>query len=139
MKTRLTLFVAVLAASVLCSCSLKEQLTSYSEQKNYYRNAKEIQTGLNACYSPIRSIYANVSFWQMTECDTDLMYLNVSNQYNAICNITLDTPWYPACHRVTAHPGRAGVMLQIALYWLLTFRYIRSVSHSVICQKLTFA
>ena len=49
MKARLTLFTAVLALSVLCSCSLKEQLTSYSEQKNYYRNAKEIQTGLNAC------------------------------------------------------------------------------------------
>ena len=106
MKARLTFFIAVLAASVLCSCSLKEQLTSYSEQKNYYRNAKEIQTGLNACYSPVRSIYANVSFWQMTECDTDLMYLNVSNQYNAICNIT---PARPGCAVTIWQAGYQGV------------------------------
>ena len=88
------LTTAVIAALIITSCSLKEQVTSYSQRDNFYRNVSEIQAGLNACYTPIRTIYSNVNFWQMTECDTDLMYLNVSNQYNAICNIS---PSRPGC------------------------------------------
>lgn len=103
MKARL---IIILAAALVCSCSLEEELTSYSVQKEYYRNAKEIQTGLNACYSPIREIYANVSFWQMTECATDLMYLNVHNQYNAICNVT---PSRPGCAITIWRAGYQGV------------------------------
>lgn len=92
MAARNKISAIVLGAIIISSCSLKEQVTSYSTRDNFYRNVTEIQAGLNACYSPIRSVYSNVGFWQMTECTTDLMYLNVSNQYNAICNISPSRP-----------------------------------------------
>lgn len=101
------IFAALAALTVILgSCSLKEQLASQSRRDNYYRNVQEIQTGLNGCYSPIRSIYANISFWEMTECATDLMYLNVHNQYNAICNVT---PSRPGCATTIWQAGYQGV------------------------------
>ena len=106
MEKRFHFAAILLLGAVLTSCSLKEELTSYSRSGEYYRNAKEIETGLNACYSPIRQIYANVSFWQLTECATDLMYLNVHNQYNAICNIT---PSHPGCAITVWQAGYQGV------------------------------
>lgn len=114
MKARFLLVSIFCGALLVTSCSLKEDLTSYTRRDNYYRNAKEIQTGLNACYSPLRSIYANVNFFQLTECATDLMYLNVSNQYNANCNITPSRPgfatnvWYYGYQGVS----RSNTMVQ---------------------------
>ena len=115
MEARLFKLTAAAVLMLTASCSLKEQVTSYSERDKFYKNATEIQAGLNACYTPIRSIFSNVNFWQMTECDTDLMYLNVSNQYNAICNIS---PSRPGCATViwqNAYYGvsRANTMLNV--------------------------
>ena len=106
MKTSKITLLALLSAVLFSSCSLKEKVTSYTLRDHYYRNAKEIETGLNACYTPIRSIYANVSFWQMTECATDLMYLNVRNQYNAVCNVS---PSRPGCATTIWQAGYRGV------------------------------
>lgn len=114
MKTRLLIASILTGVGMMTSCSLKEQVTSYTQRDSYYRNVKEIQTGLNACYSPIRSIYGNVSFFQLTECTTDLMYLNVSNQYNAICNITPSRPGCATTIWQAAYQGvsRANTMIQ---------------------------
>lgn len=106
MEARKYMITALAGALMLCSCSLDEQVTSYSTRDTYYKNAKEIQTGLNACYTPIRNIYANVSFWQMTECTTDLLYLNANNQYNAICGVT---PSRPGCATTIWQAGYQGV------------------------------
>lgn len=69
------------------SCSLKEKITSYTEGDKYYRSVEQIKTGLNACYSPLKLIYTNMGFWEMCECATDLMYLNIDNQIDAVCDI----------------------------------------------------
>lgn len=82
------------------SCSLKEDITSYTEGDKYYRSVEQIKTGLNACYSPLRLIYTNMGFWEMCECDTDLMYLNIDNQIDAVCDIA------------PARPGAASLVWQ---------------------------
>ena len=82
------------------SCSLKEKITSYTEGDKYYRSVEQIKTGLNACYSPLRLIYTNMGFWEMCECDTDLMFLNVDNQIDAVCDIA------------PARPGAASLVWQ---------------------------
>lgn len=108
------IFTFIVTAVMFSSCSLKENLTSYSKRENFYRNAKEIETGLNACYSPIRSVYGNVNFFQMTECATDLLYLNSSTQYNAICNITPSRPGISSTVWSSGYQGvsRANTMVQ---------------------------
>ncbi|MBO4446593.1 MAG: RagB/SusD family nutrient uptake outer membrane protein [Bacteroidales bacterium] len=106
MKTVKIILAALALAVLFPACSLEEEVTSYTIRENYYHNAKEIQTGLNSCYSPMRSIYGNVSFFEMTECATDLMYLNVRNQYNAVCNIS---PSHPGCATTIWQMGYRGV------------------------------
>ncbi|MGN0188810.1 MAG: RagB/SusD family nutrient uptake outer membrane protein [Candidatus Cryptobacteroides sp.] len=106
MEARKMTMAALACLLTITSCSLKEQVTSYSQREDFYRNVSEIQAGLNACYTPIRSIFSNVNFWQMTECHTDLMYLNVSNQYNAICSIS---PSRPGCATVVWQNAYSGV------------------------------
>jgi len=126
MKARKYIFLFITGVLMtMSSCSLKEQVTSYTIRDNYYRNAKEIQTGLNACYSPIRHIYANISFFQMTECATDLMYLDVHNQYNAICNITPSRPGCAVTIWKVAYQGvsRANAILN-AIQQALEKKYI---------------
>ena len=104
MDARKIFFIA-LAAFTLCSCTLKEDLTSYTHRNAYFRNATEIKTGLNSCYSLIRTIH-NTAYWQMTECATDLLYLNVSNQYDAVCNIS---PSRPGCAVTVWWRGYQGI------------------------------
>ena len=82
------------------ACSLKEKITSYTEGDKYYRSVEQIKTGLNACYSPLKLIYTNMGFWEMCECATDLMYLNIDNQIDAVCDIA------------PARPGAASLVWQ---------------------------
>lgn len=82
------------------SCSLNEKITSYTEGDKYYRSVEQIKTGLNACYSPLKLIYTNMGFWEMCECATDLMYLNIDNQIDAVCDIA------------PARPGAASLVWQ---------------------------
>lgn len=94
------IIVIALACLGAFSCSLKENITSYTEGDKYYRSVEQIKTGLNACYSPLRLIYTNMGFWEMCECCTDLMYLNVDNQIDAVCDIA------------PARPGAASLVWQ---------------------------
>lgn len=104
MKASKIISAAVLALA-LVSCSLKENLNSYSHRDKYFRNATEIKTGLNSCYSLIRTIYNN-TFWMMSECATDLLWLNVSSQYDAVCNIS---PSRPGCATNVWWRGYQGI------------------------------
>lgn len=94
-----TIAIALLIFGAI-SCSLKEKITSYTEGDKYYRSVEQIKTGLNACYSPLKLIYTNMGFWEMCECATDLMYLNIDNQIDAVCDIA------------PARPGAASLVWQ---------------------------
>lgn len=94
-----TIAIALLIFGAI-SCSLKERITSYTEGDKYYRSVEQIKTGLNACYSPLKLIYTNMGFWEMCECATDLMYLNIDNQIDAVCDIA------------PARPGAASLVWQ---------------------------
>lgn len=94
-----TIAIALLIFGAM-SCSLKEKITSYTEGDKYYRSVEQIKTGLNACYSPLKLIYTNMGFWEMCECATDLMYLNIDNQIDAVCDIA------------PARPGAASIVWQ---------------------------
>lgn len=94
-----TIAIALLIFGAM-SCSLKEKITSYTEGDKYYRSVEQIKTGLNACYSPLKLIYTNMGFWEMCECATDLMYLNIDNQIDAVCDVA------------PARPGAASLVWQ---------------------------
>lgn len=94
-----TIAIALLIFGAI-SCSLKEKIMSYTEGDKYYRSVEQIKTGLNACYSPLKLIYTNMGFWEMCECATDLMYLNIDNQIDAVCDIA------------PARPGAASLVWQ---------------------------
>ena len=89
-------FAIIVIALVAASCSLKEEFRSYTKQEDFYNNKVQIQSGINACYNMIRSIFGGSSFWMTTECTTDLMYLNDPNSYNAILNVSPAQPSFAA-------------------------------------------
>lgn len=92
---------------LLFGCSLKEEVVSNSTRDTYYKNEIQIRTGLNGCYTQIRTIYNNTGFWQMTECTTDLISLSNSSQYNANCDVS---PSRPGISTTVWSNGYAGVM-----------------------------
>ncbi len=110
MKKAFILTAAVLA---LASCSLKEEFTSYTRNEEFYENKIQIQSGINACYNMLRSMFGGTSFWMTTECTTDLMFLNVSTAYNATLNISPAQPSFAATLWRYSYQGvmRANAML----------------------------
>lgn len=80
---------------------------AYSTRDTYYKNEIQIRTGLNGCYNPVRTIYVNTGFWQMTECATDLMSMSGSTQYNANCDVS---PSRPGVSSTVWSNGYSGVM-----------------------------
>ena len=98
---------AICAMSILFGCSLKEEIVSNSTRDTYYKNEVQIRTGLNGCYTQIRTIYNNTGFWHMTECTTDLISLSNSTQYNANCDVS---PSRPGISTTVWSNGYAGVM-----------------------------
>lgn len=109
MKKYLTIILIAIAAS---ACTLKEQLTSYTKDGDYYENAAQVRSGLNACYNLIRSQLGGNGFWMATECTTDLLYLKLSTAYNATLNIS---PTRPAIATTIWRYSYTGVMRANAL------------------------
>lgn len=93
--------------SILFGCSLKEEVLSNSTRDTYYKNEIQVRTGLVGCYTQARNIYANVGFWQMTECTTDLISLSNSTQYDANCDVS---PSRPGVASTVWSNGYTGVM-----------------------------
>lgn len=101
------IYALLLVSGLTMSCSLKEQSDSWSTRDSYYRNVQQIKSGLNGCYGPVRSI-VNLQFFEMTECAADVMSLNASTAYDAICNVSPDRP---SAGTNIWRNGYSGVML----------------------------
>lgn len=82
----------VLAGGLLNACSLKEEILSSSTQENYYQTVAQCITGLNSCYTNIRNIYNNKEYFVVCEGQSDLLYINRSDQPNAVLMVTPSTP-----------------------------------------------
>ena len=92
---------------IVFGCSLKEEVVSNSTRDTYYKNEIQVRTGLNGCYTQIRTIYNSTGFWHMTECTTDLLSLSNSTQYNANCDVS---PSRPGISTTVWSNGYSGVM-----------------------------
>lgn len=82
------------AATLLTSCSLKEEMHSYATPETYYQNEVQCLAGLNACYQPLRSIYTSKDYFQVTEVQTDIIFSKRKDQYNAILQVTPASPQF---------------------------------------------
>lgn len=98
--------ILTIAAVVSLTGCLKEKVLSYATPDNYYTSVVEIKTGLNGCYNPLRTILGARGFWEMTEMDADLLYINGSTYYDASCNIS---PAQPGIGRYVWQYGYSGV------------------------------
>ncbi len=87
-KILLTIFTAV----ALVGCTLDEEVISSSEPSKYYQTVPQCQTGLNGCYIPLRSIYANYNYFEVCEVATDLMYHTGSSYYDAHADYSPSQP-----------------------------------------------
>ena len=83
---------ALLACSLLTACSLDEKILSSSTQETYYKTVEQCITGLNSCYTNIRNIYNNKEYFVVCEGQSDLLYINRSDQPNAVLMVTPSTP-----------------------------------------------
>ena len=107
MDMKKIIFFCILAVSMISvSCSLKEDNTSYPTDDRYFTDAVRLQTGVNGCYSPLRSIMVTRGFWEMTEVSCDLIYLSSSSGYNSNCDVS---PSRPAVATTIWSNGYAGV------------------------------
>ena len=110
MKKILLLVVSVFA---LVGCTLEEKIISSSTPEGYYKTAKQIQTGLNGCYIPLKSIYTNYAYIQYTDAGTDLLYKDSSDATDANAMYTPTTPRFGA---TIWQQGYLGVMRCNAMY-----------------------
>lgn len=79
--------------TLMTSCSLKEDRVSVTDPENFFRNYSECQSVINGCYMPLNSIH-NATYFIVTECVTDLMYLGGSNTQDAYLDFSPATPRY---------------------------------------------
>lgn len=79
----------------MASCSLKEDRVSVTDPENYFRNFAECQSVVNGCYMPMNTM-CNATFFVVTECISDLMYLGGSNMQDAYLDFSPATPRYGA-------------------------------------------
>ena len=92
MKTLRNLFIIAIAA-FMSSCSLKEDRVSVTDPENFFRNYSECQSVLNGCYMPMNTMF-NSTYFVVTECVSDLMYLGGSNTQDAYLDFSPATPRY---------------------------------------------
>ena len=94
MKTFKYPFMFLIAAfAALTSCSLEEDRISVTDPDNYFRNYAECQSVVNGCYMPMNTM-CNATFFVVTECISDLMYLGGSNIQDAYFDWSPATPRY---------------------------------------------
>ena len=104
-KIALYFIIATLSLLGGVSC-LKENNKSYPTDEDYFTDAMRLQTGVNGCYSPLRSILASRGFWEMTEVSCDLIYLSSASAYNSNCDVS---PSRPAIASTIWQYGYSGV------------------------------
>lgn len=92
MKTLKSIFILVFV-SFVTSCTLEEDRISVTDPENYFRNYAECQSVVNGCYMPMNTLH-NATFFVVTECVSDLMYLSGSNINDAYLDFSPATPRY---------------------------------------------
>ena len=86
------IFILIAACCLCAACSLDEKIRSYPLPGSYYETPEQCITGLNACYGNIRNIYNSNEYFVICEAQTDLMYINRSDQLNGILAVTPSMP-----------------------------------------------
>ncbi len=104
-KYTLNLLAATVVTTLLGSCSLQEDPTSFVNRKSFYQNESQCIAAVNSCYMPIAAIYS-ANFMLVTEACTDIWY-SASTTVDACLDVTPAKPQYGA--RVWTQ-GYKGVM-----------------------------
>jgi hypothetical protein len=65
--------IAVTVATAFSSCSLNEEVESFSEPSTFYQTKAECVSALNACYIPLKTIYT-YKMMLATEATTDIAW-----------------------------------------------------------------
>lgn len=86
--------IAVALTGALSSCSLDEEVDSFSEPKTFFQNRQQCQSALNACYTPLKNIYT-YKMMLATESTTDIAYAR-SGTLDCILDISPSQPRHGA-------------------------------------------
>ncbi len=103
----------ILSVATLVGCTLDEKVYSSSMPETYYKTVPQIQTGLNGCYIPLKSIYGNGDYFEVCEVAADLIYHNTDSYYDAQCYYTQSLPRFG---NTIWTQGYLGVMRCNAMY-----------------------
>lgn len=94
MKIKNTYLLLTTSLVVLCSCSLREEPTSFVNRQSFYKNESQCISALNSCYIPVTAIYG-ANFMLVTEACTDIWY-STSTTVDACLDVTPSKPQYGA-------------------------------------------
>lgn len=86
--------IPLILCIIATACSLDEKVMSYPLPQTYYQTPAQCLSGLNACYGNLRSIYNNKEYFVICEVQSDIMYINRSNQKNAILAVSPSAPQF---------------------------------------------
>lgn len=105
------ILISILTMVFLSSCSLKEEMKLRND--NFYNDAIQCQSGINACYSMLRNQIGGYNYWVAMECPTDYMSYNLSQAYNAILNVSPSRPGVASTLWLNCYTGimRANAMV----------------------------
>ena len=146
------IFVILLSAIMLSSCTLEEKVVSSSMPENYYQTVPQIITGLNGCYIPLKSIYGSYQYFAHTEVATDLYYYTRYDKKDGTSNFSPVDPQFGdnlwnncyigvmRCNAIYAAIERAPLndikATQMVNYAALPFKYENSdTSRRIIAQR----
>lgn len=99
------IFISIAVCCLCAACSLDEKIRSYPLPGSYYETPEQCLTGLNACYGNIRNVYNSNEYFVICEAQTDLMYINRSDQLNGILAVTPSMPQFATTIWTQAYQG----------------------------------
>ena len=84
----------LVAGLAICSCTLDENIYSNSQAETFYRTTEECLAGLNGCYTNVRNILNNRKYFTIAECQSDIMFINRSDQPDATLQVSPSNPQF---------------------------------------------
>ena len=108
------IYILLLACAAFSCKMLDENNTSYPTADDYYTSAERLRTGVNGLYDPCRTIYG-ATFFLMTECATDVIFLSSDSRPDANCIVSPTKPCYGATVWKQSYSGvmRANELCEI--------------------------